>query len=599
MSTLAIVVFPTSAWATLGASLANHLWQSTLFAAIAGLLTLALRKNRAPLRYGLWLVASMKFLFPFSLLVALGSRLGALARPANAEHALSFLIEQIGQPFTTSSRGPWAAPHAAGASEVAISLLASLLLIVWCAGSAAVLFSWRRRWRRASEAVRAGSPVTAGREFDIWQALRARYGISGRLDLVSCQSRLEPGIIGMLHPVMVLPSGMAGQLSDAQLASIIHHELCHIRRRDNLTAAMHMCVEAIFWFHPLLWWLGARLVDERERACDEEVLQLGGDPRTYAEGILKVCEFYLESPLFCAAGVTGSNLKKRMERIMTHRIASKLNFARKLLLTAAAAAALLVPVAMGLLNPVAGRAQSPAAAATAAAATVTIKPSTSTGNIINVRRLEHTESPEELEAIGFTLPQLVALAYDVNNFQVSGGPEWAASAKYDVEATAPADQQLLPAIQEALTDRFQLAIHHETRDGQGYELVVGNGGSKLKEVPPSDVSQAKSRLWLMPLGHLEAKQVSIPVFAKALTGQTGRLVVDKTGLTGVYDFSLDWDVAPLSLDQASKMEFVPSPASVASLVAALPEQLGLQLNEQSTPRDTIVIDSALPLAGNR
>ena len=102
------------------------------------------------------------------------------------------------------------------------------------------------------------------------------------------------------------------QLTPDQLEAVFAHELCHVRRRDNLTAALHMIVEAVFWFHPLVWWLGARMVDERERACDEDVLRLGGEPQVYAESVLKVCEFYLESPVACVAGVTGSNLQKRM-----------------------------------------------------------------------------------------------------------------------------------------------------------------------------------------------------------------------------------------------------------------------------------------------
>ncbi|MGB9067378.1 MAG: TIGR03435 family protein, partial [Candidatus Acidiferrales bacterium] len=236
--------------------------------------------------------------------------------------------------------------------------------------------------------------------------------------------------------------------------------------------------------------------------------------------------------------------------------------------------------------------------ATSAVATVEIKPSTAVGNTINVRKRDNTDAPSELAAIGITLPQLVALAYDVNNFQVSGGPDWATSAKYDVEVRTAADQQLLPAVQAALAGQFKLAIHHETKDRQAYELVVGDRGLKLKEVPPSEQSPAQSRIWFVPLGHLEAKQVGMPILAKALSSQTGRPVVDKTGLTGVYDFTLDWDVAPLGFDQASKMDFMPSPASIASLVAAVPRQLGLQLNETSAPLDTIVIDYAAPLAGN-
>lgn len=84
-------------------SLANHLWQSTLFAAVAGLLTLALRKNRAQTRYWLWLAASVKFLVPFSLLVDLGRRFGSHTVSATSAPNLSYVIEQASQPFTVST----------------------------------------------------------------------------------------------------------------------------------------------------------------------------------------------------------------------------------------------------------------------------------------------------------------------------------------------------------------------------------------------------------------------------------------------------------------------------------------------------------------
>ncbi len=147
----------------------------------------------------------------------------------------------------------------------------------------------------------------------------------------------------------------------AQLEAIFAHELSHVRRRDNLAAAIHMLVEAIFWFHPLVWWLGARLVDERERACDEEVLKSGREPQVYAEGILTVCRHYLESPLICAAGVTGSNLKRRIEAIMARRIGRELTLSVKLLLAGAGALALAVPVTIGLLHAPPLRAQTPTA----------------------------------------------------------------------------------------------------------------------------------------------------------------------------------------------------------------------------------------------
>ena len=112
-----------------------------------------------------------------------------------------------------------------------------------------------------------------------------------------------------------------------------------------------MLVEAIFWFYPLVWWLGSRLVDERERACDEEVLLLGSAPQSYAEGILKICEFYLESPVVCAAGVTGSNLKRRIEVIMYHQAPLNLNLSRKLLLGAAGLVTIASPLVYGVIRP--------------------------------------------------------------------------------------------------------------------------------------------------------------------------------------------------------------------------------------------------------
>ena len=98
----------------------------------------------------------------------------------------------------------------------------------------------------------------------------------------------EPGVFGIWRPVIVLPEGIAQRLSVAELQGVIAHEVCHVQRHDNLTAAIHMVVESLFWFHPLVWWLGARLLDERERACDESVLALGAEPQLYAGSIESV-----------------------------------------------------------------------------------------------------------------------------------------------------------------------------------------------------------------------------------------------------------------------------------------------------------------------
>ena len=161
---------------------------------------------------------------------------------------------------------------------------------------------------------------------------------------------MEPGIFGILRPVLLMPEGILERLTAEQMRAIVAHEMCHVRRRDNLTFTVHMIVEAMFWFHPAVWWIGARLVEERERACDEVVLATGGEAQVYAEGILNVCKFYVESPLACVAGVTGADLKKRIVRIMSQHVVRKLNFSRKLLLTVAGLLVITIPIVFGLVH---------------------------------------------------------------------------------------------------------------------------------------------------------------------------------------------------------------------------------------------------------
>jgi bla regulator protein BlaR1 len=339
--------------ASFGRLTANHLWQSTGFAAVAVLLALALRANHARARYWLWLAASVKFLVPFSALAAVGATLGRWLLPATPVSRFPLVMEQIVQPFAPLQYP--ALPVAASAPTA--SLLPALLLILWLCGFLAVLLYEWMRWRRVAAAVRSSTRMTEGREKEaLWKVGQA-IRLPTALRLVSSTAKLEPGVLGIFRPILWLPAGIGDRLDDAELESILAHELCHIRRRDNLFATLHMLVEAIFWFHPLVWWLGARLEEERERACDEEVVRMGGEPQIYAESILKVCEFYLASPVACAAGVTGGELKKRIEGIMSNPFTRKLSYGKKMLLASAAILAIAGPIAFGLLHPPPGRAQ--------------------------------------------------------------------------------------------------------------------------------------------------------------------------------------------------------------------------------------------------
>jgi bla regulator protein blaR1 len=204
------------------------------------------------------------------------------------------------------------------------------------------------RWRNVSRYIRTAVPLYKGREIEALRRMERIAGIGRRIDLRLTSASLEPSIFGILRPVLLWPQGISEHLDDRHLEAIAAHEVWHVRRRDNLAGAIHMLVAAIFWFHPLVWWLGARLLEERERACDEQVLALGSVPQIYAESILKTCEFCTASTLACVSGVTGAQLKQRIVQIMTLQTARQLDFSRKLLLTAAGFTAISVPLLLGI-----------------------------------------------------------------------------------------------------------------------------------------------------------------------------------------------------------------------------------------------------------
>jgi len=599
--------------------LANHLWQSTLFAAVATLLTLALRKNRAQTRYWLWLAASLKFLIPFSLLVDVGSHWGRHAAPAITPPVLSYVIEQASQPFSVPT--PLAATTAAPASSL-LDWVPAVLSTVWAIGFATLICSWWRRWRGLRAALRTASPLD----------LQIGMGV-----MVS-PAFAEPGVFGVRRPVLLLPAGITDRLTPPQLKAIVVHELCHVRRRDNLATAIHMGVEALFWFHPLVWWLGARLMEERERACDEEVLLMGSEPEAYAEGILQVCELYLESPLACVSGVAGANLRKRIEGIMSKRIGIRLSFAKKFGLSLAGAATLAMPIVIGMTGTQATATPQdrPTSQKPLAFEAASVKPAsvpdgiTANGNTVTVRKGSGIAIPRNTGGPGtadpgrihyplISLKGLLSQAYD-SYFEIVC-PGWLDTQFVQVDATLPPNttkEQFREMLRNLIADRFKLKYHADTKEISGYALVIAKNGPKIKESPNAPVPQeseasgpperppigadgfpTRSRLDPGKAGtqvfmgqggrrRLYAQQQTMHDFAAFLESQlrqdagpnTPRVsVINATGLTAKYDFTLTFS-----------REATPDAEAFADIFGAMQSQLGLKLEQKKTPVQVIVID---------
>lgn len=290
-------------------TLTAHLWQSTLCTATAAIVVVMLRRAPARYRHTVWMLAAAKFLVPFASLIAIGAAFSAWLAPATLP--LGPWIDRSLPFFTLHS----ASPELATARDA--ELMWRLSILVWIAGAVALTI-WRlRQWRAAIALAKQATPLNSGREADALARAVRKSTCTRAIDLRQGNSTRTPGIVGVFAPAIVWPAGLAERLTDDELEAVLAHEIVHVERYDNLVAWLQIAAETLFWFYPLTWWLGTRIVNERERACDEEVVHMGTDAQSYAKGILEVCNFCLRSPAAFVAGVGGSNLTRRIEQILT------------------------------------------------------------------------------------------------------------------------------------------------------------------------------------------------------------------------------------------------------------------------------------------
>jgi len=636
-------------------ALIAHLWQSTLFALAAALMTAAFRGNRAQVRYWLWLSASLKFLVPFALLLDLGRYLEAWMPAASQvasqiTPAVTWTVEEFGAPSIAGTLRQSVGATTATAAIGAIDWIPIALLALWLGGFATVAFIRFRSWLRIRAAVKA-SAATAISGSGI-----SDTGISETVEIRVSPRHVGPAVVGILRPVLLFPEGIAERLTASELETVLAHELCHVRRRDNLFAAIHLVVEAVFWFHPLVWWISARLVEEREQACDEEVLSRGSHPEIYADAILNVCRFYVQSPLAGASGVSevsGASIRRRVEAIMLNRF-EQLTRAKKVLLASAGAIALIGPIAIGLLiaagNVTVIEAQSPVAtgqkfevAAVHPCDRNVVEPVREMGGLG-----ETGPSPNLVMKKCVTVMSLFKDAYfifadgesrssSVQIPPIEGAPAWISSDRYTIEAKAdgtPGQPMMLgPMMQSLLTDRFHLKIHRETRSGPAYELTVAKGGPKLKatngscaiDVPPAAVPRdpATGNPIIPPNGHfrapdpgpgqqchlilmlndgpnrlLETRGMTIDDFSSWLFKVTNRTIVDKTGLTGKFDIHLEYFPGETTTGITAADTNEADAQTEATLPTAVEQQLGLKLVPIKGTHQIIVIDHIERPSGN-
>jgi bla regulator protein blaR1 len=404
-------------------------------------------------------------------------------------------------------------------------------------------------------------------------------------------------------------------MTPGQFKAILIHELCHVRRRDNFMTAIYMIAETVFWFYPLVRWIGQRLIDERERACDEEVLRLGNEAVLYAEGILHVCKTYLDSPLRCASGITGSNLKRRIRTILSDPIAGDLNFVKKLLLTVAVVSAVAVPLVIGMVH-------ASSAAQTFEVASVKLKKSND--RRINVNAV--IPSAGRLAITGMNVKSVIQAAYGLQPFQLVNNDSPVLSQRIDIEAKTErpvaSAGQLQQMLQPLLAERFKLAVHRELREMNAFVLTVaakdGRIGPKMKKsdrscdslgtgvtvlvvaVPPSSGQQPGCGFTPSGVGRIVGVGLDMPTIIDIL-GPVGRPIVDQTGLRDRYDIDVTYTPTPFSAATLAQRGGTPMPGvdpNGPSLSNAIEEQLGFKLQPKKMPIQVLVIDHIEPLTAN-
>ena len=441
---------------------------------------------------------------------------------------------------------------------------------------------------------------------------------ANRLTSASC---VVPVTVGLLHPRIILPES-SGKWPRAQLDAVLAHEGEHIRRRDPLFQWIALLNRAIFWFHPLAWWLERKLSGLAEEACDAAVLDRGYDPRAYSEYLLDLARSVRRAGTRVSAvgmAMPGIGLKHRIQRMLSGIPVPRISRPRMACTVAVCAGAAAILAAGTLVHAQ----QSTARQATPKFEVASIK---ACKDRLTSRRGGGDSSPGRLSTgcdllvddnnVGFIQRAYVRFAGGHPNqmsvLPIKGGPAWIHSEMYKIDAKAEGHPNMEmmqgPMLAALLEDRFKLKIHRETKEGPAYALTLARSGSKLKLFKEGNCTQVPSTFpvpapapgqryckFMVSFREpsIDAEGSTLSEFSKLLNLVLDRPVIDKTGNASRFDIHLEF-----SLDQVTPglLGLVPDAPAAASdptgptIFTAIQEQLGLKLEPAKGPVELLVID---------
>jgi beta-lactamase regulating signal transducer with metallopeptidase domain len=275
------------------------MWQGVVVAGLAWIVLPMLRNNTARVRYFVCCAAlgSMTVLPVVTAWTVYRDPAAAVTTPTVDWAALE---SPSGLPAGASLPGWIAAVEGAALPVWFAGVLVFAVRLIWISGHVA-------RLRRVGE-------TGAGRVMEAVARPALRMGVSGAVRVLVSGLAESPCVVGWLRPVILLPTAALANLSVEQLETVLAHELAHIRRHDYLVNLLQTVSETLLFYHPAVWWISARIRQERELCCDDVVVATCGDAIGYARTLTKLERMRLIAPKMAMSG-TGGSLVYRIERL--------------------------------------------------------------------------------------------------------------------------------------------------------------------------------------------------------------------------------------------------------------------------------------------
>jgi uncharacterized protein (TIGR03435 family) len=602
---LALSVFPLSILA-----------KATLVLAVA-LIAVQWRRRTAPatvrhlvlaLAFGVLMVLPAAELAGLSITIPVDrSQTGALPE---LPITLIEMDQRVVTPSSSSSVSPAPPPGSAWPSR------ATLLFAVWAIGAVVCLIpvlrtpTRVRQLRDRSRSWSLGNAILGALEMD---PRRRR-----RTEVLVHDDVTAPLTCGVARPAILMPAEAAGW-SDAEIRQALVHEMEHVRRADWPVHVATRVVCALYWFHPLVWIAWRRLGIEAERACDDAVLRTV-EQTAYAQQLVTLARRNARPSPIPALSMAGrSDLSERVAAVLDDAQArGHLGFTRMAAIVGIAGLLVVIvaPLRAQDTKIVAGRAgEAPAFEVASIKENKSGDPGSRQQRLPG-GRIVFTNVP---------LRDLILLSYALQPSQLVGQPDWITSARFDITAQAGEIPATRPGVvgpaqlmmQHLLADRFNLAVHTETREMSIYALTLARRDGKLGPRIAPAVTDCESvmaaRLKAPPNpaepqppspqlpngapacgmrfhweGRIMAGGISMTQLAQNLSPRVGRPIVDRTGLSGGFDFELEFVVDPGMLPDGAAPP--PPDPDKPSIFTALEEQLGLKLQADRAGVEVLVID---------